>query len=68
MNTLKMFYGLGIVLSILLGLFIRLEHVVFPWHKVPSWEAIFGVLGALLLLGGVKGIGIIVNRKETFYD
>jgi hypothetical protein len=68
MKTLKMLYGLGVVFSILSGFFIRLEQAVFPWHKVPSWEAIFGVLGALLLLVGVKVVGIIVIREETFYD
>jgi len=63
-----MLYGLGVLFSILSGFFIRLEQAVFPWHKVPFWEAIFGVLGALLLLVGVKVVGIIVNREETFYD
>jgi len=68
MNTLKMIYGLGVVFSILSGFFIRLEHVVFPWHRVPSWEAILGLLGSLLLLVLVKVVGIIVNREEPFYD
>jgi len=68
MKTLRTLYGFGLALSILFGFFIKHEHAIFPWHKVPLWDAIFGVLGALLLLAVVKAIGMIVSREETFYD
>jgi len=64
----KRIYGLAIALTILLGFFIQPEHPVFPWHRVPSWDAIFGVLGALALLGAVKLVGAINLREEDFYD
>jgi len=68
MKLLKTLYGLGVVLSILLGFFVAHGHPVFPWHEVPSFDAIFGGLGALFLLFLVKGVGAVVCRKEGFYD
>ena len=68
MKTLKTLYGFGVALSILLGFFIAPEHAVFPWHRVPLWDAIFGMVGALFLLAVVKAVGIVVSREETFYD
>lgn len=68
MNLLKTLYGCGVVLSIFLGFFIGYGHPVFPWHNVPSFDAIFGGLGALILLLLVKALGILVSRKEDFYE
>lgn len=68
MKILKALYGLVIGLSILLGFFFGSEHAVFAWHKIPSWDAIFGVLGALGLLAAVKGVGAFTFRGEDFYD
>jgi len=68
MKTWRRLYGLGIALAILLGFFFEPQHAVFPWHKVPSWDAIFGVVGALALLGAVKLVGAINFREEDFYD
>lgn len=68
MKILKTLYGLGVILSILLGFFIAYGHPVFPWHEIPSFDAIFGGLGALLLLLLVKAVGTLVCRKEDFYD
>ena len=68
MRTLKALYGLAVILSILLGFLVRYEHTVFPWPGVTLGDAVFGVLGALLLLVLVKGLEIIVFREENFYD
>ena len=68
MKTLKTLYGLVIGLSILLGFFFGPEHALFAWHKIPSRDAIFGVLGALGLLAAGKGVGAITFRGEDFYD
>ncbi len=68
MKTLKTLYGVAIVVSILLGFVVKHEHGVFPWHGVPSIDSAFGILGALLLLLGVKGLETIAFRKENFYD
>jgi hypothetical protein len=68
MKTWRALYGLGIALTILLGFFFKPEHAVFLWNKVPSWDAILGVLGALALLGAVKLVGAINLKEEDFYD
>lgn len=68
MNILKTLYGLAVIVSILLGFFIGYGHPVFPWHEVPSCDAIFGGLGALILLLLVKAVGFLVRRKEGFYE
>jgi len=68
MKTLKTLYGVGILISIFLGFFVKHEHPVFPWHAVPSIDSALGILGALLLLLAAKALEAIAHRKENFYD
>lgn len=57
-----------VVLSIPPGFFSGHEHAVFFWHNIPSVEAIFGGLGALLLMLLTKLMASFVSKKEDFYD
>ncbi len=57
-----------VVLSIPPGFFVGHEHAVFFWHNIPSMEAIFGGLGALLLMLLTKLMASFVSKKEDFYD
>jgi hypothetical protein len=63
----KLFFLLGIIF-IPAGFFTEHEHAVFFWHTIPSMDAIFGGLGALLLMLGVKMVGSFASRSEDFYD
>lgn len=65
---LRLLFLLVIVSFIPAGFFVEHEHAVFPWHTIPSVDAIFGGLGALLLILGVKVLGSFASRKEDFYD
>lgn len=65
---LRLLFLLVVVSSIPAGVFMEHEHAVFPWHTIPSMDAIFGGLGALLLILGVKIIGSFASREEDFYD
>ncbi|MBE9541829.1 MAG: hypothetical protein IMF01_05880 [Proteobacteria bacterium] len=67
----KMLKKLFIILAILcipVGFFIEHEHVVFFWHKIPSVEAIFGILGAFLLILAIGILASFAQKKEDFYD
>ena len=56
------------VLSIPAGLFITHEHAVFLWHKIPSIDALFGFLGAMLLIVGARLLARLIQKEEDFYD
>ncbi len=44
------------------------EEKHFAFEKIPFFEGIFGLLGALFLFIVVKICGAIVSRKEEDYD
>jgi hypothetical protein len=67
----KMLKRLFIILAVLCipaGFFAKHDHVVFLWHKIPSIEAIFGVLGAFLLIVAAGILASFAQKKEDFYD
>ncbi|MEW5948287.1 MAG: hypothetical protein AB1711_02600 [Thermodesulfobacteriota bacterium] len=66
-NLKKLFLVL-VVACIPFGLFIGHDHVHYFWHQIPSFEAIFGFLGAIVLLGAALLLGAIARKKEDFYD
>lgn len=57
-----------VLLSVPAGLFIKQEHAVFLWHKIPSIEAAFGALGACLLIGATRILASFTRKREGFYD
>jgi len=65
---LKKLFFLLVIIFIPAGFFTEHEHAVFFWHAIPSMDAIFGGLGALLLILGVKMMGFFASRREDFYD
>jgi len=38
------------------------------WHKIPSVEVVFGVLGAFLLILATRILDSCAQKKEDFYD
>jgi len=67
-KILKRLFLLLAAVCIPVGFFIRHDHVVFFWHKIPSIEAIFGVIGALLLIVAAAILTSFAQKKEDFYD
>ncbi|ODS36785.1 MAG: hypothetical protein A7315_04490 [Candidatus Altiarchaeales archaeon WOR_SM1_79] len=65
---LKRLFFILIILCIPAGFLTQHEHAVFLWHKIPSADAMFGVLGALLILLAIKIVASFASRKEDFYD
>ena len=57
-----------VILSIPAGLFIKHEHAVFLWHKIPSIDTLFGFLGAMLLIVGARLLAHLIQKEEDFYD
>ena len=67
----KMLKRLFIILAVLcipVGFFIKHEHAIFFWHKIPSIEAIFGIIGAFLLILASGILTFFAQKKEDFYD
>lgn len=67
-KMLKKVFLILAVLCISLGFFTKHEHAVFLWHKIPSIDAVFGVVGALLLILVTAILTSFAQRKEDFYD
>jgi hypothetical protein len=67
-RRLKRLFLLVVIVCIPLGFLTKHEHAVFPWHTIPSMDAIFGALGALLLIAAIKIVGSFASREEDFYD
>ena len=67
-KMLKKLFILLAILCIPIGFFIKHEHAVFFWHKIPSIEAIFGVIGAFLLILAIGILASFAQKKEDFYD
>jgi hypothetical protein len=65
---LKRVFLILVILCIPAGFLTEQEHAVSLWHKIPSVDAIFGVLGALFILLAIKIVGSFASRKEDFYD
>ena len=67
-RMLKGLFIILVVLSIPVGFFIKHEHAIFFWHKIPSIESIFGFLGAYLLIGCTRILASFAHKREDFYD
>ena len=67
-RMLKKLFLIMVVLCIPAGFFIKHEHVVFLWHKIPSVEVVFGALGTLLLILATRILASFALKKEDFYD
>ncbi len=67
-KMLKKVFLMLAVLCLPLGFLTKHEHAVFLWHKIPSIDAVFGVLGALLLILATAILASFAQRKEDFYD
>ena len=67
-KMLKIIFFVSLGLSIIIGFPIHKHHIAFIWHKIPCIDAIFGVVGTVLLIGAKKTIALFAERKEDFYD
>ena len=65
---LKRLFLILAIACIPLGFFTKHEHTIFFWHKVPSIEAVFGVLGALILILATGILASFAQKSEDFYD
>ncbi len=58
--------GLVIVLTIGLDmLFPHQEHVVFWWHRLPGFAALYGLLGCLALVSSAQWLGKIWLARDV---
>ena len=67
-RTLKIIVGGMAIVTIFMGFFAGREHDSFFWHRIPSMEAVFGVLGTLMLIFLSRILALLAFKKENFYD
>lgn len=67
-KKLKTIFLISLGLSIIIGFPIHKHHIAFFWHEIPCIDAIFGVLGTLILIGAKMTVGFVATREENFYD
>jgi glycopeptide antibiotics resistance protein len=60
--------ALVIILSIIIEILFVHHHAEFWWHELIGFDAIFGLLGCLLLIVGAKTLGKeFLQRSEDYY-
>jgi hypothetical protein len=67
-KTLKRIFFVLVVACIPLGFFTGHEHGVSFWHRIPSIDVLFGVLGALLLIAAARVLASFAEKEEDFHD
>jgi hypothetical protein len=67
-KTLKGIFFVLVGLCIPFGFFSKQEHIVSLWHRIPSIDVLFGVLGALLLIAAARVLASFAEKGEDFYD
>ena len=66
--SLKKFFVFLVLASIITGLLVHSKHAHFSWEKIPSIDAVFGFIGAFLLIFLKRIISFLSHREEDFYD
>ena len=60
------------ILVITIGLeivFSHLAHAEFPWHRFPSFDFVYGVVGCAVIVLVSKWLGqAFVQRDESYYE
>ncbi len=52
---------------VLLDLFIS-KHPHFFWEKIPGFYAAYGFIACALIIAVAKTLGILLKKKEDYYD
>lgn len=60
--------ALGAVFGLVLGTSTKIQHIsIFDWvtfHPTPTGMALYGVVAAVVLVGGVLGIVLLLSRFD----
>ncbi len=56
-----------LVVLVLLDLFIS-KHPHFFWENIPGFDAVFGFVACALIILVSKSLGILLKKKEDYYD
>lgn len=69
-STIKgLWIGFGIVLVVVLALDLGVEHHAhFGIEGTIGFSAFYGFFACVLMVVGSKAIGLLLKRKDTFYD
>ena len=61
--------GFGVLLVLVLALDLGVEHHAhFGIEGTPGFSALYGFLACVLMVLGSKALGLLLKRKDTFYD
>jgi hypothetical protein len=67
-KNLKRIFFIALGLSVVIGLPIENPYGNFFWHKIPSFDVIFGIISPLIFIGAKMILALVAQRKESFYD
>ena len=68
-KTLKYIFLVSIGLIILIGLFVLPGHGHFSWEEIPTFDALFGFIGCIIVGLGSKALGHYwLQRDEGYYN
>ena len=68
-RTLRNLMFASLTLLVVLNLFITPHHPHFGLEKFPGFWALFGLLGAVILVKGAKGAAhTFLGKDEDFYE
>ncbi len=70
LKTLQIIFFLVLGLSIVLDFITMMrDHPVFWWHRVPGFDAAFGIVACLMIIKGSKALAKHwLQRHEDYYD
>jgi len=59
----------GLLACVLLDAVVAPAHGTLPWHRLPGFECLCGLVGCLLIVVASKALGKhLLQRPEDYYD
>lgn len=65
-KILKVFYVLCVLLVV--ADFIVHRHIYHDWEKIPTFYAVYGFVGCVLLVLVAKAMRKVLMKEEDYYD
>lgn len=67
-KKLKIIFYIALAITVISDFFVVRKYVHFPWDHVPGFYALFGFVACVFIIILAKAIGLIIVKKEGYYD
>ncbi len=65
----KVLFVIALIFFFCVGFFVEPHHIYFPWDRLPVFNAIFGLVGASIVIVFSKVVvQWFISKKEDYYD